>query len=196
MSRRTSTIQPDYFEDLYAKNPDPWRFRSSAYERDKYADTLALLTQVPYRTALEIGCSIGVFTRSLAPLCGHLIAMDPSAHALGAARETCAGVANVSFVQGMAPRAIPEGRFDLIVLSEVLYYLEGAEAEATAGVCCDRLAEGGQAVLCHWLGETDYPLTGEAAAEIFLAEARARNLPVETRRRAAYRLDTVGGPVR
>ena len=29
MSRHTQTIAPDYFEDLYAGDSDPWRFASS-----------------------------------------------------------------------------------------------------------------------------------------------------------------------
>ena len=34
---------PGYFERLYARDPDPWRFATSEYERDKYAATLAAL---------------------------------------------------------------------------------------------------------------------------------------------------------
>ena len=62
MSRSTQTISPDYFEDLYAADIDPWKFASSGYEREKYAQTLAALPEARYPRALEVGCSIGVLT--------------------------------------------------------------------------------------------------------------------------------------
>jgi hypothetical protein len=66
MSRRTESIDRAYFDTLYAADPDPWRFATSAYERDKYAASLAALPDPAYGSVLEIGCSIGVFTRQLA----------------------------------------------------------------------------------------------------------------------------------
>ena len=38
-----SYADPGYFEQLYASDPDPWRFATSDYERDKYAATLDAL---------------------------------------------------------------------------------------------------------------------------------------------------------
>ena len=37
------SLEPAYFEALYAADPDPWRFATSAYEREKYTATLAAL---------------------------------------------------------------------------------------------------------------------------------------------------------
>jgi hypothetical protein len=41
MSRADRTLGPAYFDNVYAADSDPWKFASSAYERDKYAATLA-----------------------------------------------------------------------------------------------------------------------------------------------------------
>lgn len=68
MNRNTrQSLEPEYFESLYTKEPDPWRFASSEYERDKYAATLVAISGRKIRSAFEVGCSIGILTRQLAP---------------------------------------------------------------------------------------------------------------------------------
>jgi hypothetical protein len=58
VERAVQTLTPAYFDRIYATNPDPWRFDSSAYELSKYALTLEALSRERYPRALEIGCSI------------------------------------------------------------------------------------------------------------------------------------------
>ena len=60
MSEPRPTLQPEYFDALYASDPDPWNFAASPYERAKYALTLNAMPKPRYRSALEVGCSIGV----------------------------------------------------------------------------------------------------------------------------------------
>lgn len=177
MTRRVQTIEPDYFDALYAADPDPWRFRTSDYEADKYAATLAALGHPRYRRALEVGCSIGVFTRQLAARCDRLLAIDASSVALESARRACSGLDNIEFELGAVPAQFPSGSFDLIVLSEVIYYLEAKDVRALAGRCSEALSPDGEIVACHWLGETDYPLAGAAASDLFALEM-VRRLPV------------------
>lgn len=123
MSRRTKTLPEDYFLGMYASDPDPWRFTSSSYERDKYAATLAALPQARYRAAFEPACSIGVFTHALSERCERLLATDLVPAALEDARARCADRPHVEIRQGTMPADWPEERFDLIVLSEFLYFL-------------------------------------------------------------------------
>ena len=113
----------EYFERLYAHDPDPWRFASSEYERDKYTATLAALPPRRFARAFEIGCSIGVLTRHLAERCDALLGADVAEGALAQARERCAGLFHVKLSRMVVPQDWPDGRFDLIVFSEVLYYL-------------------------------------------------------------------------
>ena len=194
MSRRTGTINTEYFETLYAKDADPWKFETSEYEQKKYDATLTTLQRQDYGAALEVGASIGIFTRRLAPLCKRLIALEPSSRALSMARDRLAEVENITFVQGTVPDDLPEGPFDLIVLSEVLYYLAKDDALATMQLCCSRMRPSGEIVLCHWLGETDYPLTGDEAATLALGVAAERGLSTETLRHPNYRLDHLRAP--
>lgn len=196
MSRRRETIPADYFDALYRSDPDPWGFRTSAYEQEKYEATLAALSRPRYGRALEVGCAIGVLTRQLAARCDRLLAIDGSETALAAARIECDGIAAVDFACGTVPADFPAGGFDLIVLSEVLYYLVPADLEAVAARCLGALQPDGEVILCHWLGETDYPLTGEAASDLFVSAALKRPLVHRRLVEATYRLERLqaGGP--
>jgi SAM-dependent methyltransferase len=209
--RRTETLPERYFAEIYASDPDPWRFTSSAYEADKYAATLRALPRARYGRALEVGCSIGVFTRALAPRCGGskrpsqargrrtvsaprcgaLTALDIAGAALEAARARCADCPQVRFVRGAVPEVWPEGRFDLIVFGEMLYFLSAPDLARLVARVEASLEPGGDCLLVHWLGETDYPLSGDAAAEGFLAGTAdfCRRLPGA--RTEAYRLDVL-----
>ncbi|RYC32578.1 methyltransferase domain-containing protein [Lichenibacterium minor] len=189
MTDAKPSLDSRYFDDIYARTIDPWGFRTSPYERGKYEATLGILPRPRYRSALEVGCSIGVFTRMLAGRSDSVLALDTSALALGEARTANAGLPNVAFREATLPRDFPDGRYDLIVLSEVLYYLSRPDLAALAGRCLGALEPDGQVVLCHWLGETDYPLRGDEAADLFIAAAAPRCRSSAARREPEYRLD-------
>ena len=156
------SVAPAYFERLYRDEADPWDYAASAYEAAKYDATLAALPRDRYASALEVGCSIGVLTERLAERCERLLAVDVSEDALERARARCARLGHVAFERRALPAETPDGPFDLAVVSEVGYYLAPTDwAEAL-----DRLAAsvgaGGDLVLVHWTGETDYPQTADA----------------------------------
>ncbi len=73
--RAGTSLPPRYFDDLYAHDPDPWQFETSAYEAAKYDATLDALPIERFASALEVGCSIGVLTARLAPRCDELLAI-------------------------------------------------------------------------------------------------------------------------
>jgi 2-polyprenyl-3-methyl-5-hydroxy-6-metoxy-1,4-benzoquinol methylase len=123
MSELRPTLRPGYFDALYAAHPDPWNFAASPYERAKYTLTLDVMPKPRSRTALEVGCSIGVLTRLLASRCDSLLAVDAAQAPLVEARRRCADLPNVRFEQMFVPEQWPRGVFDLILLSEVVYYL-------------------------------------------------------------------------
>ncbi|PZA12875.1 SAM-dependent methyltransferase [Rhodopseudomonas palustris] len=187
MGRRTETIPADYFEDKYRADIDPWRFQTSSYEREKYQATIAALGRPRFSSALEIGCSIGVLTGLLAARCDAVTAIDASPTAISAAAQSARP--NVTFSVAILPREFPTGQYDLIVVSEVLYYFDDTDLQRVAGSCAKALRPGGEIIACHWLGETDYPLTGEQASDRFAA-ALAVTLPIRTLvRDEVYRLE-------
>jgi len=191
MSRLTKTIAPDYFEQLYAQDGDPWKFATSAYEAEKYARTLTALLEPRYRNALEIGCSIGVLTSLLAPRCERLLAVDAAAAPLIEARRRCKRHANVSLARAFVPGEWPQGEFDLILLSEVVYYLDANDVADLAKRAAGALAPRGTVALVHWTGETNYPLSGDEAAELFIACLQDSVEIVDAQRGPGYRLDVL-----
>lgn len=189
--RRAKSLDTDYFKGMYATESDPWRFATSAYERDKYAATLAALPRARYASGLEVGCSIGVFTHQLCPRCDALIGLDVVPSVLDEARARCADCPNVRFQLAAVPGAWPDGRFDLILISEVAYYLDRADlARLVARVAGSVLPEA-DIVLVHWLGLTHYPLSGDEAAEGFIAGAQGFARVLKQSRAAEYRLDVL-----
>ena len=184
MTRRTETIRPDYFESLYTADPDPWRFATSDYERGKYAATLAALPARRFPSGLEVGCSIGILTQQLALRCDSLLALDVAESALVQARARCP---DVRFERRGVPDEWPPGRFDLVMFSEVLYYLDSAAIRETAMRALKALQPGGCILMVHYLGGTDYPRTGDEAAEEFtVASGLSPALQV---REPLYRID-------
>jgi trans-aconitate methyltransferase len=188
------SVPAGYFQDLYARDPDPWHFASSEYERDKYAATLAAIGDTEIARAWEVGCSIGVFTESLAARCGALLAVDVAKAALDQARRNCIGRPNVTFQLLSVPREWPEGQFDLIVFSEVLYFLSAADIRLTARRAVETLSSQGRIVLVNWTGETGHALSGDAAAETFHEVATADLTTLCRERRPGYRLDLYRRP--
>lgn len=180
------------FERLYAASPDPWRYRTSAYERLKYADTIAALPSRRLGPALEVGCSIGVFTEWLSRRCERVLALDFSPRALELARERVGSRANVDLRQGCFPEQAPDGPWDAIVCSEVLYYLQ-PEPLARAVAWLELQLRGGATVVAvSWRGAgVDEPLRGDDVHDMLARElARFHDLDG---RREGYRLDRFDG---
>jgi predicted O-methyltransferase YrrM len=138
------------FEQLYRSDPDPWGYRFNPYERAKYAATLAACGGGPFESALELGGSIGVFSAQLAPRCRSLMTIDFSRTAVRRAKRALAGHAHVEVIQGRVPDDLPAGPFDLVLASEVLYYLDAAALGATLVSLEQRLPAGGRLVCVHW----------------------------------------------
>lgn len=173
---RAKSVDPGYFVELYRRESDPWKFATSAYERDKYAASLAVL-RPRYERALEIGCSVGVFTRRLARRCTRLLAIDPSPEAVASTRRRCAHLLHVEAECGAVPDDFPDGTFDLVTFCEVGFYLELDDLLETRDRIIASLPCGGEVLLVHWTP----PVNGHAttAAEVhdaFADHAQLRRL--------------------
>ena len=156
------TSSRQFFEAKYADTEDPWSFASSPYELDRYAAILESLSGRRYHRGFEPGCSVGVLTEQLAAICEHLEAIDISSIAADRAKTRCKHCDHVNIHQGALPEDIPEGTFDLIVLSEVGYYFEPKILAKLADSLVSRLAPEGVLLAAHWRGNSDdHKLTAE-----------------------------------
>jgi SAM-dependent methyltransferase len=141
------------FEAKYRADDDPWDYRTAWYERRKRAVTLALLPRERYRLAWEPACGIAVLTAELARRADRVVAADGSPRAIGLAAlpADVADRVELGVARLPEPPAIPRGTADLVVLSEILYYLGDADRARTLEVAHDVLRPGGDLVAVHWL---------------------------------------------
>ncbi|MCL2541997.1 MAG: class I SAM-dependent methyltransferase [Nocardioidaceae bacterium] len=96
------------------------------------------------RSVLEIGCGRGGFARTLRELLGpdaRLVGVEPVAESAAAARA--AGDLD-EVVEGFFPEAVPEERFDLVVVNDVLEHM--LDPWAALRSCHRFLAPGGRVV--------------------------------------------------
>ena len=169
-------VSRDHLESLYAETDDPWDFRGSPYERTRLAAVEAALPGPLFGHALELGCGNGELARRVAPRCRAYTGLDAVETALAAA---CRAVPGARFVRGLLPCPLPSPDplpCDLVILSEVLYFLDHGQIDALAGLL--RLGCPRAPVLCViWLGPTGDQLSGEDALDSFeRAVGRAREM--------------------
>jgi SAM-dependent methyltransferase len=155
------TVDAGYFRDRYAASPDPYGLAERWYEARKYAITVALLPRQRYGAAFEPGCSIGVLTALLAARCDRLLACDVVPDAVASARARTVGLPGVRVEQRAVPSEWPPHSFDLIVLSELLYYFDDADLDEVLRLATGSLSPGGHLLAVHWRHPAPHPRTGD-----------------------------------
>lgn len=146
----TPTPGPDTFERLFRESDDPWRFKTRWYEARKRAITLACLPERRYVSGYEPGCANGELSADLATRCDRLLVSDLSERAVELARTRLAGCPHVRVVQAELPDGWPNESFDLIVISELGYFLDAQRVDALANYARASLMPGGTVLACHW----------------------------------------------
>lgn len=139
-----------YFDALFSGDADPWRFKSRWYEARKRELTLACLPAPRFESAYEPGCANGELTAALSRRCDRLFATDGSAKAVLLARERLAHLPGVQVKQAWLPAQWPEQQFDLIVISELAYFLPADALDPMAARILATLKPGGVVLACHW----------------------------------------------
>jgi len=165
------------FEAVYRDNIDPWNYAASPFEAFKRKVLLRACGIPPFGRALELACGTGATSRALAPRCLRLIALDSSPTAIAEARrrEVPLGVA---YEVGLLPADMPRGPFDLIVASEILYYLSRPDLVRTLARIEAALAPGGRVVVLHHVGDfADAAVRPRLAQALAVARFRRRMIP-------------------
>lgn len=189
MTRPSRSLPADYFETMFRGTDDPWDLETSAYEQDKFARSIDALSTRTYLNGFEIGCAKGVLTEKVAPHCAALLAVDVSETALRAARERCASLPQIRFECLTFPRDAPADRFDLAILSEVAYYWDDEDLARTGNWLKTHVLPGGDLLLVHYTGDTDYPQSADEAVAKLFASLETSVIVVQAEREPRYRLD-------
>ncbi|WP_298809578.1 class I SAM-dependent methyltransferase [uncultured Psychrobacter sp.] len=181
-SSQYSAYSDSYFDELYNDNTDPWQYQTRWYEERKRNTCLALLPQPHYERAIELGCGNGVLSELLAHRCQDLISIDGNHQAVKLAKERLAVLPHARVIQGIIPdklfslkelleqrKPLPENTlinqppFDLIVISEILYYLSSSDIDVVINWALHNLALNGTLLCCHWRYAIDgFAMTGES----------------------------------
>jgi len=192
MSKPNASLPENYFKDVYQHKDDPWDFETSSYERNKYQTTVNALPHSTYEQAFEIGCSIGVLSEMLAAKCNNLLSVDIADAPLAKARKRLARYPQVILQKMTVPNEFPEQDFNLVVMSEVGYYLSMPDLNQLQNLIGKHLVPGGQLMLVHWTPTVpDYPLTGDEVHESFLSLCGGHGpfIHLHGQREENYRLD-------
>ncbi|MCJ8139955.1 class I SAM-dependent DNA methyltransferase [Falsirhodobacter halotolerans] len=171
---------------LYDRSDDPWDHRTSPTEQAKYAATLQAIGPGPFRHAVEVGCGNGTLLARLAPRCQRLTGIDCIPRAADAARNAVSDFPQVEVIDGAAPKALQGLSPDLLVLSEVLYFLTPEEiGQLSAWIRQTPV----RTVAVNWLGPTDEDLDGTTALDCL---TRWLGAPDTTHVAETYRIDVFG----
>ncbi|MGL9621683.1 nodulation methyltransferase NodS [Bradyrhizobium sp. U531] len=129
-------------------NEDPWRLDDNPFERERHTQLLRLsLSNSAVSNGLEIGCAAGAFTEKLAPHCKRLTVIDVMPRAIGRAVQRTKRWSHISWAATDILQFSAAERFDLIVVAEVLYYLEDmTQMRTAADNMVKMLAPGGHLV--------------------------------------------------
>jgi SAM-dependent methyltransferase len=154
-------MRPDFFDRLYECDEDPFGFDSQPEENLKFDRTLELCGPGPFDHVLEIGCSEGALTELLYPIAKSVLAIDVSSAAVERATLRFRDVPNVRVERRAFPSQLPTGEFDLVVASDVLYYLDLPKLRSSLQAVENALRPGGAFVAVHYVPRMGSVLNGD-----------------------------------
>ena len=136
------------FEARYRTDPDPWRTLTDPYESHKRERTLTACGPGPFASACDLGAGTGVLAAALAPRCDQLLALDGAPTAVAEAQRRLTPFPHAEARVARLPDGLPTGPFDLVVASEILYYLDEDAFHMVLAGCRTRWPVGGAPSPC------------------------------------------------
>ena len=156
------SLETEYFDRLYEAKPDPWNISQGWYEERKRNLVMAALPRRRYELGAEPGCGNGELTRLLARRCDRMTVWDAAATAVAATRVALSDQRHVDVHQARVPEDWPAAQADLVIVSELGYYLGHTDLDRLITRACAGLRAGGTLVAVHWRRPApDYPLGGD-----------------------------------
>lgn len=140
----------------FGRRLDPFNYEHSEYERLRFNALLETIKRLNFEKVLEAGCAEGHFTARLVHCAKEVTALDISPVALERVQKRAP---EAHFIKADLLRWKPplKERYDLIVLSDVLYYLERPlvqlEFESLFGRIASWLTETGHIILADGFGD-------------------------------------------
>ncbi len=177
-------VDVEHLRSLYADTNDPWGFEHSHYEQAKFKATREALSQASYQSAFELGCGNGQLARHLSLIVARYTGMDAVDKALVAARET---VPSGQFLEGYYPCPLPDHDYDLLILSEILYFLDRDSIRQLATDIATHWPDA-EVICVTYLGPSGNELQGDEAASTFIADLVTHSFEIVVHTES-YRID-------
>jgi cyclopropane fatty-acyl-phospholipid synthase-like methyltransferase len=168
-------MRPGYFNHLFDEG-DPFGFDDHPVEQLKFDRTLEVCEPNVRGRVLEIGCAAGSFSEHLASRAVDVLALDVSPAAVEQAAQRLRNRPNVRTAAMSIAERFPEGTFDLIVASDVLYYLSVEDVERTLRRIENGLAETGAFVTVHYVPRMGALLNGDEVHDLLRAHTTLRHV--------------------
>ncbi|MBB3950355.1 bifunctional PIG-L family deacetylase/class I SAM-dependent methyltransferase [Aureimonas jatrophae] len=182
----------EHFSRLYRGGRDFWGVRDQPYEVAKREAAAAFLGDWRGARGQELGCGEGFLAARLlgAGAVREMLGIDLDPTIIERANQTHGSLPGARFRQGRMPDDFPDDPFDLLVVSEMLYFLNEPEIADLVERMSRRARPGARCLLVNYLGPTETPLGGDAAADFLRASASGRWRPLRSERRPdGFRLD-------
>jgi SAM-dependent methyltransferase len=167
------------FFDHFFDDGDPFGFDINPEERLKFQKTLEVCGEGPLGRILELGCAVGSFTEILAPRATDVLAVDVSQAAVDQVVRRLRDHPNVRAKAMSIPAEFPDETFDLVVASDVLYYLSVEELKRCVARIEAALSDGATFVAVHYVPRMGSVLNGDEAHDILVAHTTLRHVLAE-----------------
>lgn len=167
------------FFDHFFDGGDPFGFDVNPEERLKFQKTLEVCGEGPLGRVLELGCAVGTFTEVLAPRAADVLAVDVSQAAVDQVAARLQDHPNVRAKAMNIPAEFPDETFDLVVASDVLYYLSVEELKRCVTRIEAALADGAALVAVHYVPRMGSVLNGDEAHDVLAAHTTLQHVVTE-----------------
>lgn len=171
-------MRPGFFDHFFDAG-DPFGFDLNPEERLKFQKTLEVCGEGPLGRVLELGCAVGSFTEILAPRATDVLAVDVSQAAVDQVIQRLQGHPNVRAMAMDIPAEFPDETFDLVVASDVLYYLPIEELKRCLARIEAALSDGAAFVAVHYVPRMGSVLNGDEAHDVLVAHSTLRHTLAE-----------------
>ncbi len=171
-------MRPGFFDHFFDEG-DPFGFDRNPEERLKFARTLEVCGNGPWGRVLELGCAVGTFTEVLADNASDVLAIDVSQAAVDQVARRLQDKPNVRTRAMDIPAEFPDETFDLVVASDVLYYLSVDELRRCAAAIESSLSDGGAFVAVHYVPRMGSVLNGDEAHDLLAAQTTLQHVLAE-----------------
>ena len=116
----------DFSGRYESSDRDSWSYTADPAHLERLQRILKALSPLSGKKVLELGCAEGFITKEIAKQAAQVVACELSPLAAERTRNVCVGLP-VTVIAGDIRSNIPDGTFDLVLASDVFYYLTAAE---------------------------------------------------------------------